>query len=164
MDDKTNITENPPKQNRKLTIKQLKFCHNVVKCEGNASEAYRQSYDAVTSNNKTIWKEAQRLIQNPLVTPMIENLQEKLQNKLVITTETQIQKLQDIYIDAMADKEYAPAISAINSQSKHLGLIADKPSTTININLQEAEKQLRTVSPEKRAAMLELMSDEFEEV
>lgn len=159
------ISTNPPaKKLRKLTDKQLKFCHNYIKYEGNASKAYRKAYKPETATLDTIKNDAYKTKNKPHVAATISLLKEKMIEKLEITTASQVKKLESVYIEAMADKEYAPAISAINSQSKHLGLIADKPATTININMQEAEKQLRNVSPDKRAVMLELLASEFKEV
>lgn len=146
----------------KPTEKQRKFARELVKT-GNKTQSYKKAgYKTDKMSYESIAVEACRLAQNPKVSLMIENMQDKLQEKLHITVDTQVNKLENVYIKAMADEEYAPAISAINSQSKHLGLIADKPTTTVNINIQEAEKQLRNVSADKRAAMLELMEGEFE--
>ncbi len=88
---------------------------------------------------------------------MINKIQAEIKEKLVITVDKQVRKLENIYESAYADKEYAPAIQAINSQSKHLGLIQDKPLTTVNIHMVEAEKQMRLIDPDKRQAMLEIL-------
>lgn len=150
--------------NDKLTLKQNQFCYNYLKYKGNACEAYRKTYDVTNTNNRTLGKEAGILRKLPKVAMAIENLQELERKKLEITIETQVQKLEDIYIAAKLKEEFTPAIAAVNSQSKHLGLISDIPTTNVNINMIEAEKQLRNVSPERRAAMLEILEGEFEEV
>lgn len=130
----------------KLTQKQSLFCRNFIKYSGNATEAYRQAYNAGHWSAGAAKVEACRTLKIPNVSLTVAKLQEKMQEKLEITTETQVQKLENIYIEALADKEYSPAISAVNSQSKHLGLIQDKATPTININMIEAEKQMRQLS------------------
>lgn len=146
-----------------LTHKQAKFCRNYIKYEGNASEAYRKSYNTKQASDVTVRTEAYKLLHyNPYVSHTIEKLQKKMLEKLEISVDTQVQKLENIFTQALADKEYAPAISAVNSQSKHLGLIADKPAAIINLNLQSAEKELRTVSADKRALLREIIEEEEE--
>ena len=49
-----------------LTIKQERFAQRYVE-HGNASEAYRQSYDAADMAPETIWTEASLLLKNPQV-------------------------------------------------------------------------------------------------
>lgn len=148
----------------KLTPKQTKFCYNFIKYEGNASEAYRKSYNVKKATDKTIWENACKLKKRTKVATRIMAIEQKMQKKLEITIDTQIRKLEDVLYIAMQKEELAPAIAAINSQSKHLGLIADKPATTVNINMIEAEKELRTVSPEARALMRQIIEGECEEI
>jgi phage terminase small subunit len=57
----------------RLTVKQEKFCQKYVET-GNASEAYRQSYDCENSNESTICNEAYLLLQNPDITLRVEEL------------------------------------------------------------------------------------------
>ena len=49
-----------------LTIKQERFAQRYVEL-GNASEAYRQSYDAEDMSDEAIRVEASRLLDNPNV-------------------------------------------------------------------------------------------------
>ncbi len=151
------------KEYPRLTYKQTLFYKNWIKYEGNASEAYRQSYNCVKSSVNTVCTEAYKLLNHPYIAHRIAKAQEKVQDKLEITTETQVQKLEDVYNIAIRKEDLTPAISAINSQSKHLGLIQDKP-TNINIHLIEAERQMRNVSPEKRAQARALLEAEFVDV
>jgi phage terminase small subunit len=57
-----------------LTPKQEKFALRYVEL-GNASEAYRQSYDAQSMKPESVWAEASRTMANPLVASMIMELQ-----------------------------------------------------------------------------------------
>src|ERR1700678_197187 len=58
-----------------LTIKQERFAQRYVE-HGNASEAYRQSYDCSESAPETISNEGYKLTQNPEVAARIAELQE----------------------------------------------------------------------------------------
>lgn len=142
----------PPK---KITPKQLKLAKAYVEC-GNKTQAYRKVYNT-KGNLTTAAPEAGRLINhNPLVAAKVE----ELKNRLVISIDSQVHKLERIHDLAVADKQYNPAINAINSQSKHLGLISDKPQ--VNINLTKAEDSLVDVSPERLAAMLGILEGDYE--
>lgn len=142
----------PPK---KITPKQIKFAKKYVEC-GNASEAYRRSYKT-KGHPASITPAASRLVNHDCnVAAMIDTLK----NKLLINVDTQVHKLERIHDLAVADKQYNPAINAINSQSKHLGLISDKPQ--VNINLTKAEDSLVDVSPERLAAMLGILEGDYE--
>ena len=59
------------KQEKPLTFKQEKFCKYYVDTEGNASEAYRMSYDASKMKPETIWSAASRLLANSKVSARI---------------------------------------------------------------------------------------------
>ena len=57
-----------------LTPKQDCFSRKFLELSENASEAYRQSYDAAGMSDEAIWVEASRLLQNPKVALRIEKL------------------------------------------------------------------------------------------
>lgn len=57
-----------------LTLKQEKFCQAYVET-GNASEAYRQAYDAENMAPETVNNEAYKLQKNPQITARIEELE-----------------------------------------------------------------------------------------
>ena len=140
---------------KKLTTKQIKFARKYVET-GNASEAYRRVYKT-KGTQKTIQPESSRILNH---NPMVAALVDDLKNKLVINVDTQVEKLERIHDLAVADKQYNPAINAINSQSKHLGLISDKPQ--VNISLSRAEEALVDVSPERIEAMLGILEGDYE--
>ncbi|WP_020469710.1 terminase small subunit [Zavarzinella formosa] len=56
-----------------LTPKQEAFCLKYIEL-GNASEAYRQSYDAKKATDKTIWEAASRLLTDSKVAARVEEL------------------------------------------------------------------------------------------
>lgn len=147
-----------------ITIRQGNFCLAYIKYGGNAAKAYKKTYKCKTNNKNTLARCGWRVKKMPAVAKIIGLLQENMKEKLEITIDTQVRKLENIYIEALADKEYTPAISAVNSQSKHLGLIIEKPTATINITLAEAEKEVRSLAPEKRVLLRQIIEGQCEEV
>ena len=65
------------KQEKPLTFKQEKFCKYYVDTEGNASEAYRMSYDASKMKPETIWSAASRLLANSKVSARISEIKQQ---------------------------------------------------------------------------------------
>lgn len=61
-------------QERRLTEKQEKFCHYYLDTDGNASEAYRMSYDASNMKPEAIWVNASRLLDNTKVALRIDEI------------------------------------------------------------------------------------------
>ena len=59
-----------------LTPKQAAFARKYIEL-GNASEAYRQSYDAAGMSNEAIWVEASRMLDNPTVALRIDALRNR---------------------------------------------------------------------------------------
>lgn len=68
----------------KLTPKQEKFCQKYIEL-GNASEAYRQSYDAEKSKPETINRKAKELLDNGKIAARVKELQNELKEKHDIT-------------------------------------------------------------------------------
>ncbi len=82
-----------------------------------------------------------------------------MEEKLIITTESQVEKLEKIYQMAMMREELNPAINAVNSQSKHKGLLSDV-GTVVNVNINKAESSLVDVTPEQMEAALSMLDSE----
>lgn len=59
-----------------LTVKQEKFVLKYFEC-GNGAEAYRYAYSTKSKSDKTIGKEVKLLLNNPLITPRLEELRAK---------------------------------------------------------------------------------------
>ena len=59
-----------------LTVKQEAFCRHYVDT-GNATEAYRMSYDCSNMKPETIWSAACRLLANSKVTARIKEIQQE---------------------------------------------------------------------------------------
>ncbi|QPB42213.1 terminase small subunit [Rodentibacter haemolyticus] len=76
----------------KLTPKQEKFCQLYIEL-GNASEAYRQAYDCSKMTTKTINEEAVKLLNNPKITPRVEELQNEHKQRHNLTVDQVISDL-----------------------------------------------------------------------
>lgn len=71
---------------RKLTLKQEKFCQEYI-ITGNASEAYRRSYNASKMKSTTINEKASRMLSQDNISARVEQLKGELDNKFEITKE-----------------------------------------------------------------------------
>jgi phage terminase small subunit len=69
-----------------LTVKQERFATAYIET-GNASEAYRQAYDAGSMNDNTIGKAANELLKNPKVAERIDELRSEHRERHKITVD-----------------------------------------------------------------------------
>lgn len=69
-----------------LTPKQEAFCQRYIET-GNASEAYRRSYDAQNMLPKTVWEEASRTLADPKVAARVMELQDELRARHGVTVD-----------------------------------------------------------------------------
>ena len=102
----------------RLTPQQEKFCQKYIECRGNATEAYRQSYDCKESSYNTIKTEAYKLLQNPYLTHTIEMLQAKHAERHAVTVDSLTEELDEAKNFAYTEKQTAAAVSAIMGKAK----------------------------------------------
>ena len=86
------------KQEKPLTFKQEKFCKYYVDTEGNASEAYRMSYDASKMKPETIWSAASRLLANSKVSARISEIKQQRAKETEVERKTVEKVLMDIVL------------------------------------------------------------------
>ena len=110
---------------RTLTPKQENFCHQFIST-GNASEAYRHSYDGSKMKNTTINRAAHGLVNNTKIETRIEELQEEGRKRHDITVASLTEQLQDAYGLAMQTGHAVTAVGATWALAKLHGL--DKPA------------------------------------
>ncbi len=113
-----------------LTPKQEAFARKYVEL-GNASEAYRQSYDADNSSPETVKVEASRLLDNPNVALTVIKLQEEARERTLVTVESLTRELDEDRELARAEKQTSAAISAVMGKAKLHGLVTDKTKQTV---------------------------------
>lgn len=109
-----------------LTPMQELFCQKYFECKFNASEAYRQSYNAENSSDNTIWTNAYKLLRNTHVKHRIHELFDIQAERLNVTVDTINQEYEEIRALAKKSGDYAPAVSAITGKAKLFGLLVDK--------------------------------------
>ena len=108
-----------------LTPKQEAFCLAYVET-GNASEAYRRSYNAKTMKDTTINREAKALLDNPKITTRLRDIQQASRERHEITVERLTEMLIEDRAMARKNDQSAPAIAAVMGLAKLHGLIVDK--------------------------------------
>lgn len=118
-----------------LKPKQEKFCQLYVEL-GNASEAYRQSYNAENMSNESVKVEASNLLKNPNISLTIDNIKDCHRKRHNMTVDDLIKELEEARqaaLDPNLDKpQSAAAVSATMGKAKLLGL--DKQLVDITTN------------------------------
>lgn len=133
-----------------LTIKQENFCQKYIEL-GNASEAYRQSYDVSPDCAKeTIWVNSCKLLSDANVSQRVKELQQLAQEVHLVTVGTITAELEEARGIAKQEKQPAPMISASMGKAKLHGLAADKHEIKAVIETKEPS----AVEFARRAAFL----------
>jgi len=109
----------------KLTPKQKKFCLKFVE-SGNATEAYKHSYNTKSMKDKTVNNRAYELLQKGEIEGRISELKEELKERAMLSLDDVIKELSKI---AMSEKVDSYKMKALELLGKHLGL----HQTNINI-------------------------------
>jgi len=112
-----------------LTAKQEAFCLAYLET-GNASEAYRRSYDAENMKPETIWREAHELASNPNVSTRVIELQAAAAERCIVTVASITQELEEARSLALQEAQASAAVSASMGKAKLHGLIVDKGELT----------------------------------
>lgn len=92
--------------------------------EGNTqSDAYRKAgYNTNNMLDKTVNEEASRLFANPKISARVIQLQQEHAKRHNVTVDSLTSEYNEIKILAMAEKDYSPAVSAVNGKAKIHGL------------------------------------------
>lgn len=85
-------------RDKELTFKQERFCQYYVDLEGNASEAYRMSYNASNMQPETIWSNASRLANSDKVRARINEIREERAKESAVERESVEKVLMDIIL------------------------------------------------------------------
>jgi phage terminase small subunit len=109
------------KSMNKLTTKQEKFCKTFIET-GNASEAYRQSYDCQKMKGPSINRNAVALLANTKITTRVGELQLNLQKKFEVTVQSLSKELDEDRQLARSLGQPGAAISALNVKARIHGL------------------------------------------
>ena len=114
-----------------LTIKQEKFCMVYVET-GNASEAYRQAYNAENMKEASINVNASKLLTDAKIALRIKELKSGHTKRHELTIDDLVKQLEEARQVALAleNPQCSAAISATMGTAKLLGLVVDKNETT----------------------------------
>lgn len=112
-----------------LTEKQEKFCVEYIRT-GNASEAYRQSYDSSNMSPESVNRKAKELMDNVKIAARLEELRAPVREKAQITLESHLADLKRLRDRAEEEGKFAAAITAEVSRGKASGLYVEKHEIT----------------------------------
>jgi phage terminase small subunit len=114
-----------------LTIKQEKFCMVYVET-GNASEAYRQAYNAENMKEASINVNASKLLTDAKIALRIKELKSGHTKRHELTIDDLVKQLEEARQVALTleNPQCSAAISATMGTAKLLGLVVDKNETT----------------------------------
>lgn len=122
-----------------LTPKQESFCQLYIEL-GNASEAYRQSYDADSMNSNTVNVKASELLDNGKVAVRIEQIRNEHKKRHNITVDVLLLELEEARRSALDGErvQSAAAVAATMGKAKLLGL--DKQLIDVTTNGESFNK------------------------
>ena len=113
----------------KLTAKQEAFCVAYIET-GNASEAYRLSYDAENCKPETVNSKASILLARVDIRARLEEIQKPVRERAEISLESHLNRLKHLSDMAEAAEQYSSAIKAEESRGKASGLYTEKKEIT----------------------------------
>ncbi len=110
-----------------MTPKQEQFARLYVET-GNASEAYRQAYNADNMKPETVTNEAYKLLQDPDISAMVDDLKAEARQRHAVTVDDLLSELEQARAAALSapTPQSSAAVSATMGKAKMLGLLVDK--------------------------------------
>ena len=117
-----------------LTPKQEKFCLVYLET-GNASEAYRQAYDAKDMQDSTINRKAKDLLYNGKITARVQELRKPAVEAAQVTLTEHLNDLKRLRDKAEQEGKYSAAIAAETARGKASGLYVENVNHSGNVGL-----------------------------
>lgn len=118
-----------------LTLKQENFAREYIKT-GNATESYRQAYDAENMSQHAQEEEAYRLMQNPEVALMVDKLKSNLAKKYEVTMDSITSAMRVCESLAREHKQINAAVNANVHIAKMHGVYVEKTKQEVDITPQ----------------------------
>ena len=107
-----------------LTMKQEKFCQKYIELDGNASDAYRSSYNCENMKPETINRKAHALLKNGKIGARIKELQAKIEKKHEVTIDSLILELEEARKHSLKDEKGGRAATdATMAKAKLMGFV-----------------------------------------
>lgn len=126
---------------RPLTPKQEKFAQLYVEL-GNASEAYRRSYNASRMKPATVNRMATANLDNHKIAARVAELQAVAAERHEVTVDSLTKELEDARARASSKKQMAAAVSAIMGKAKLHGFLTDKLQHSVSTELAELMREI----------------------
>lgn len=108
-----------------LTIKQENFCLAYIET-GNASEAYRRSFNAGNMSDAVVANKASDFLKRDDIRVRLEELRKPVIEAAQITLESHLSDLKELRDKAANDAKWGPAINAEVARGKASGLYVEK--------------------------------------
>lgn len=138
-----------------LTPKQEAFCLTYIET-GNASEAYRQVYEAEGMKPETINRKAKELLDNGKITARIEELKAEHAERHKLTVDDLLAELEEARTLAKAKENPNAMTQATMGKAKLLGL--DKQIIDHTSSDNSLKPQINLTEDEFREIALELLA------
>ena len=119
-----------------LTIKQENFCRAYIET-GNASEAYRQAYDAENMKPETINRKAKELLDNGKITARVDELKAVHAERHDVTVDSLTTEYEEARGVAKDTKQPSAMVSATTGKAKLHGLVTDKQEAKVTVEAKE---------------------------
>lgn len=108
-----------------LTVKQEKFCKKYLET-GNASEAYRQAYDAKGMKADVINVKACQMLKQDKIAVRVKELQSLHQKRHEVTVDSIVGELEEARSLALITEQPSAAVSASLGKARLHGLLTEK--------------------------------------
>ena len=130
-----------------LTIKQEKFCMVYIET-GNASEAYRQAYNAENMKEASINVNACKLLTDAKIAPRIKELKSGHVKRHELTIDDLVKELEEARACALngETKQTSAAVAATMGKAKLLGLVVDKTDIKLTNIKELTNEQLAAIA------------------
>lgn len=111
-----------------LTAKREAFAVAYVET-GNASEAYRRSFNAENFKPESVNVNASKLLADAKVSQRVKELQAQAAERALVTVQSLTQELEEARALALQEGQPSAAVSASMGKAKLHGLLTDKQQT-----------------------------------
>lgn len=127
-----------------MTPKQEHFARLYVET-GNASEAYRQAYNAENIKPETVTNEAYKLLQSPDISAMVDDLKAEARQRHRVTVDDLLHELEQARAAALAapTPQSSAAVSATMGKAKMLGLLVDRAEIKAEAETSQVKQEER---------------------
>jgi phage terminase small subunit len=130
-----------------LTIKQEKFCMVYIET-GNASEAYRQAYNAENMKEASINVNASKLLTDAKISLRVKELKSGHVKRHELTVNDLVKELEEARKAALGaeNPQSSAAVAATMGKAKLLGLVVDKTDIKLTSAKELTNEQLAVIA------------------